>query len=159
LLPSVARQLPILDVTWRSCFFVPSPRPSYIGETVWIHVSPSDAKIFRKLSSARAFEDSLFLFDFIYFVLRSHDTSQDLIHLIQFTCSMLDFHYVKGSKIFWIIHGKDSSFWWYTWRHLYLDLLFSVRYRGIETNMISWICSSNSPLIVFTFIQGVKMYF
>ena len=34
LLPSVARQLPILDVTRRSCFFVPSPRPSYIGETV-----------------------------------------------------------------------------------------------------------------------------
>jgi hypothetical protein len=25
LLPSVARQLPILDVTWRSFFFVPSP--------------------------------------------------------------------------------------------------------------------------------------
>ena len=34
LLPSVARQLPILDVTRRSCFFVPSPWPSYIGETV-----------------------------------------------------------------------------------------------------------------------------
>jgi hypothetical protein len=30
--------------------------------------------------------------------------------------------------------GKDGfiSFWWYTWRHLYLDLLFSVRYRSIE---------------------------
>jgi hypothetical protein len=36
--------------------------------------------------------------------------------------------------------GKDGfiSFWWYTWRHLYLDLLFSVRYRSIEI-MITWI--------------------
>jgi hypothetical protein len=63
----------------------------------------------------------------------------------------------KGSTISW----KDSfiSFWWYTWRHLYLDLLFSVGYRGIETNMISWICSSNSPLIVFIFYKESKCTF
>jgi hypothetical protein len=72
LLPSVARQLPILDVTWRSCFFVPSPRSSYIGgnSTESMSFGRSDANIFRKLSSARAFDDSLFLFDFYSILIR-----------------------------------------------------------------------------------------
>jgi hypothetical protein len=73
LLPTVARQLPIFNVTWLSCFFMPSPRPSYIGgnSTESMSFGRSDVKIFRKLSSARAFDDSLFLFDFdsILFIL------------------------------------------------------------------------------------------
>ena len=42
--------------------------------------------------------------------------------------------------------GKDGfiSFWWYTWRHLYLDLLFSVRYRSIE---IIWLHEFISSLL------------
>jgi hypothetical protein len=60
--------------------------------------------------------------------------------------------------------GKDGfiSFWWYTWRHLYLDLLFSVRYRSIEiiwlpefiSSLLYTIASSQSILVCVAMWQG-----
>ena len=81
MLPRYARQLPILDVTWCSCFLVPSPRPSYIGETVLNPCHSVGCEDFSEIvvssSIRRLFVFIRFWFDFIYFVLRSHDSSED----------------------------------------------------------------------------------
>jgi hypothetical protein len=64
--------------------------------------------------------------------------------------------------------GKDGfiSFWWYTWRHLYLDLLFSVRYRSIEiiwlhefiSSLLKSYCSSLSHWSFYFIQYKVKVY-
>jgi hypothetical protein len=114
--------LTLHDVLAFSC---PVPGRVILGKQYWIHVIRSDVKIFRKLSSTRAFDDSLFLLDFdsilfyyLFCIALAWFFSGFQFNTRLFTCSMLDFH----DTIFWIIHGKDSfiSFWWYTWRHLYL---------------------------------------
>jgi hypothetical protein len=112
--------LPILDVTWRSCFFVPSPQPSYIGgnSTESMSFGRSDEKIFRKLSSALAIDDSLFLFDFdsILFILHCARMIRLRISVYISTCMQyvwyqsymqyVGFWRCKGSTIFWIIQVR-----------------------------------------------------
>jgi hypothetical protein len=79
-----------------------------LGKQYWIHVSQSDVKIFRKLSSTRAFDDSLFLFDFdsILFILYcARPLAWFFSGLLQFntclvTCSMLDFDDIKDRQYF-----------------------------------------------------------
>jgi hypothetical protein len=138
LLPSVAKQLPILDVTWRCCFFVPSPRPSYIGETVLnpchsIHslVGCKDfSEIVVSSSIRRLFVFVPFWFDFIYFILRSHDSSQDFslirayLHAVCWILTMQRIDNILN------ISGKDSLFLSGDIHEgiCYLDLLYSVRY-------------------------------
>jgi hypothetical protein len=93
------------------------------------------------------FDDSLFLFDFSLIPCYLHAV-----------CWIFTMETIDNTRIALFL----SEFWWYTWRQLYLDLLFSVRYRGIETNMISWICSSNKPtdcLYIHTRSQDVLLVY
>jgi hypothetical protein len=114
LLLSVARHYPILDVTCRSRFFVPSLRPSYIGETVLNPCQFVGCKDFSELlSSSRPFDDSLFWFDFdsILFIsycarmISSQDFSYELIYM-----QYVGFSRCKRSTIFWIIQVRKALF-------------------------------------------------
>jgi hypothetical protein len=163
LLPSVARQLPILDVTWRSCFFVPSLRPSYIGETVLNPCQFVGCKDYSEIvvSSStelvsRAFDDSLFLFDFdsILFILYCARmiSSQDFSYELNIYMPETIDNILNNS-------GKDSfiSFWWYTWRHLYLDLLFSVRYIPQEFKQYDFMILYKESKCTFSLFVCVAM--
>jgi hypothetical protein len=123
--------------SWRYMTFLlfraQSPGRVILGKQYWIHVIRSiGCKDFSEIvvsSSIRLlFVFIRFWFDFIYFVLRSHDSSQDYNFQIRghlhavcwiFTMQTID-NILNNSGPYSFI-----SFWWYTWRHLYLDLLFS----------------------------------